>query len=436
VPAARCWRWANIGISQPGEIWQAAAMTDLSSEVPARRDLKVVSLIAAGHLLSHFYILILPPLFPLLRGEYGVSYTALGVALAVLNGTTALTQAPVGFLVDRFGARKILIGGLVLFALAIALIGVFPSYPALIALMVLAGLGNAVFHPADYAILSASVNVERMGRAFSIHTFGGYFGFAAAPLTVVFLTGLFGWQWALMICGGVGVVVALLMLANSEVLLDDSAKHQGRAAQRRQRGGDLRLLLSLPVLISLAFFAMLALSHGGLTSFGVSALESLYRVPLVEANAPLSIYLFASALGVLAGGWAADRTDRHDWLVGACMILVAVLVAPVAAFTPSLVVVSVLFGLAGFFSGAVAPSRDMMVRAITPPGASGKVFGFVTTGFNIGGLITPLIFGMVMDHSEPRLVFWLVAILSLLTLVTVFGTGRHARAGRVAAGAD
>ena len=118
------------------------------------------------------------------------------------------------------------------------------------------------------------------------------------------------------------------------------------------------------------------------------------------------------------------------------MILGAVTVAPVAAFTPSLVLVSVLLGVAGFFSGAVAPSRDMMVRAITPPGASGKVFGFVTTGFNIGGLITPLIFGMVMDHSEPRLVFWLVAILSLVTLITVFGTGRHARAGRVAAGAD
>jgi MFS family permease len=423
-------------ISQPREIWQAAAMTDLSSGVPARRrDLKVVSLIAAGHFLSHFYILILPPLFPLLRGEYGVSYTALGLALAVLNGTTGLTQAPVGFLVDRFGARNILIGGLALFALAIGLIGLFPTYPALIVLMVVAGLGNSVFHPADYAILSASVNVDRMGRAFSIHTFGGYVGFASAPVTVVFLVGPFGWQWALAICGGAGLLVALLMLANSEVLLDDSARRLARARQRG-RSADLRLLLSLPILTSLAFFAMLALSHGGLTSFGVSALESLYEVPLVEANAPLSVYLFASAFGVLAGGWAADRTRRHDWLVGACMVLVAVMVAPVAAFTPSLVLVSVLLGLAGFFSGAVAPSRDMMVRAITPPGASGKVFGFVTTGFNIGGMITPLIFGMVMDHSEPRLVFWLVAILSLVTLITVFGTGRHARASRVAAGAD
>jgi MFS family permease len=413
-------------------------MTDIASDVPARRhDRKVVGLIAAGHFLSHFYIMVLPPLFPLLRGEYGVSYTALGVALAVLNVTTGLTQAPVGFLVDRFGARGILITGLALFAIATALIGVFPTYPALLVLMVVAGFGNSVFHPADYAILSGSITAVRMGRAFSIHTFGGYFGFAAAPVTVVFLTGLLGWQAALMICGGIGLLVALLMLVNSAVLVDDSARRAVRAATKpQQAGGDVRLLLSAPVLTSLAFFLMLALTHGGLTSFGASALESLYRVPLVEANAPLSVYLFASALGVLAGGWAADRTRHHDWLVGSCMILVAVMVAPVAAFTPSLVLVSVLLGAAGFFSGVVAPSRDMMVRAITPPGASGKVFGFVTTGFNIGGLITPLIFGVVMDHSEPRLVFWLVALLSLVTLVTVFGTGRHARAGRVAAGAD
>lgn len=414
-------------------------MTDIASDVPGRRhDRKVVGLIAAGHCLSHFYIMLLPPLFPLLRSEYDVSYTALGLALAVLNVTTALTQAPVGFLVDRFGARGILITGLALFAIATALIGVFPTYAALLVLMVVAGLGNSVFHPADYAILSGSITAVRMGRAFSIHTFGGYLGFAAAPITVVFLTGLFGWQVALMICGAIGLLVALLMLVNSAVLVDDSASRATRAASRQQQqaGGDIRLLLSPPVLTSLAFFLMLALTHGGLTSFGVSALESLYRVPLVEANVPLTAYLFASAFGVLAGGWAADRTRRHDWLVGGCMVLVAVTVAPVAAFTPSLVLVSVLLGAAGFLSGAVAPSRDMMVRAITPPGASGKVFGFVTTGFNIGGMITPLIFGMVMDHSEPRLVFWLVALLSLVTLVTVFGTGRHARGGRVAAGAD
>jgi MFS transporter, FSR family, fosmidomycin resistance protein len=395
-----------------------------------RHDVRVISLIGVGHFLSHYYILVLPPLFPLLRGELGVSYTALGFALAVLNMVTALTQAPIGFLVDRFGARYILVAGLAVFALATGLIGVFPSYFALVLLMALAGLGNSVFHPADYSILSASVNPERMGRAFSIHTFGGYFGFAAAPVAIVFLTELFGWRPALIISGAVGLVVALILLANRDVLNGDAAPAKGRVPERRAgSGGDVRLLLSAPILMALAFFVMLALAHGGVTSFGVSALVALYDVSLVEANVPLSAYLFASALGVLAGGIAADRTHRHDLVVGACVILIALSIAPVSALAPPLSMVLVAFTIAGFFSGAIAPSRDMMVRAITPKGASGKVFGFVTTGFNIGGVITPLVFGAILDFRQPALVFWLVALISLATILTVLGAGRPEREG-------
>jgi MFS transporter, FSR family, fosmidomycin resistance protein len=198
----------------------------------------------------------------------------------------------------------------------------------------------------------------------------------------------------------------------------------------------VRLLLSGPILMALAFFVMLALAHGGITSFGVSALVALYDISLVEANVPLSAYLFASALGVLAGGIAADRTHRHDLVVGACVILIALSIAPVSAFTPSLSVVLVAFTIAGFFSGAIAPSRDMMVRAITPKGASGKVFGFVTTGFNIGGVITPLVFGAILDLEQPSLVFWLVALISLATILTVLGAGRPEREGSVSGSAD
>ena len=165
-----------------------------TAALPARHDLKVMSLIGIGHFFSHFYILLLPPLFPLLKDAFGVDYVQLGFAIAVLNGVTALTQAPVGFLVDRFGARGILITGLALFSLAIGLVGVWPSYPVLLLLMVVAGLGNSVFHPADYAILSAAVDTRRKGRAFSIHTFGGYAGFAVAPPVIVSLAAVFGWR--------------------------------------------------------------------------------------------------------------------------------------------------------------------------------------------------------------------------------------------------
>jgi FSR family fosmidomycin resistance protein-like MFS transporter len=405
-----------------------------STTVTGRHDVKVMSLIGTAHFFSHFYILALPPLFPILRAEFGVGYAALGLALAVLNGVTGLTQAPVGFLVDRFGARAILIVGLALFSLSIGLVGVFPSYPMVLALMVMGGLGNSVFHPADYAILSSAIDQRRMGRAFSIHTFGGHAGFALAPPVIVFLTALFDWRTALVLSGAAGLVVTLLIVLNSDVL---RAYADGRRLVAAKGGADagaagVRLLLSGPILMALVFFAMLALSLGGFMSFSVAAIEALYRVSLAEANVPLTAYLAASATGVLAGGWIADRTHHHHHVVGGCFVLVALFSALIPELLPPLAITAGLFALAGFFSGVVAPSRDMMVRAVTPPGASGKVFGFVTTGFNIGGIAAPLLFGFVLDYGAPGLVFWTIAGLSLLTLVVVYGAGRSGPQPRAA----
>jgi MFS transporter, FSR family, fosmidomycin resistance protein len=237
---------------------------------PAGHDLKVIGLVGTGHFFSHFYILLLPPLFPLLKDEFGVGFVELGFALAVLNGTTGLTQAPVGFLVDRFGARGILIAGLSLFSLGIGLVGLWPSYPVLLLLMVLAGLGNSVFHPADYAILSAAVDGRRMGRAFSIHTFGGYAGFALAPPAIVALTALLGWQLAVMLAGAAGLVVALLMLLSGDALRADVAPGRARAAAGGDAAAGWRLLLSLPIVMGLVFFVMLAVSQGGYMTYGVA----------------------------------------------------------------------------------------------------------------------------------------------------------------------
>lgn len=391
----------------------------MSTVLSARRpgqDVRVIGLVGTGHFLAHFYILVLPPLFPLLRQELGVSYTALGIALGVLNVVTAITQAPIGFLVDRIGARWILIGGLALFGLATALVGVFPSYPALLVLMVLAGLGNAVFHPADYAILSGSIDDRWMGRAFAIHTAGGYFGFAAAPVVIVFLTELFGWQSALMLSGVFGLVIALLMVVERNSLQDEAGS-QGET--KRSGRTDLALLMSPPVLLATLFFVLIALAHGGFSNYGVAAIEERYGVSLVEANAPLTAYLFASAFGVLAGGVIADRSRRHELVVALCFIMVALSVVPVAALMLPFAVVVGAFGVAGLFSGIVAPSRDMMVRKLTPPGQSGKVFGFVMSGFNVGGVLLPLVYGLVLDFGHPSLVFWLIALISLLTLPTL-----------------
>jgi MFS family permease len=408
-------------------------MTALDSPIATgRRDLKVISLIGTAHFFSHFYILVLPPLFPLLRDAFGVGYTALGLALAVLNAVTGLTQAPVGFLVDRFGARAPLIGGLALFSLAIGLIGLFPSYPMLLALMVMAGLGNSVFHPADYAILASAVEQRRMGRAFSIHTFGGHAGFALAPPVIVLLTAAFDWRIALALAGAAGLVMSLLLALSGDLLRTGAGPGRAGAARASQSMSGIRLLLSGPILMAFLFFIMLAASNGGYTSFGVAAIEALYRVPLAEANLPLTLFLAASALGVLAGGWIADRTQQHQHVVGGSFVLVALVSALIPELLPPFPVTAALFALAGFFSGMVAPSRDMMVRAVTPPGASGKVFGFVTTGFSVGGIAAPLLFGAVLDYGDPGLVFWTVAALSLLTLVVVYATARSAQQPRAA----
>ncbi len=395
-----------------------------TAALPARQDLKVMSLIGIGHFFSHFYILLLPPLFPLLKGEFGVDYVQLGFAIALLNGVTALTQAPVGFLVDRFGARGILITGLALFSLAMGLVGVWPSYPILLLLMVVAGIGNSVFHPADYAILSAAIDTRRMGRAFSIHTFGGYAGFAMAPPVIVALSAAFGWRLALLLAGVAGLVVSAVMLANSGVL---SAGAEGR--RRRPAGAAAgpgwRLLLSGPILMALLFFVMLAISLGGYMSFSPAAIQALYRVDLAAASMPLTCYLVASTGGVLIGGWIADRTRQHHQVVATCFLLVALVSAAIPLLLPPIALVAVLFAAAGLFSGVVAPSRDMMVRQITPAGSSGRVFGFVTIGLNIGGVLGPTLFGMVLDWGEPENLFWTIAGLSLATLVVVFASARQ-----------
>ncbi|NIM27948.1 MAG: MFS transporter [Gammaproteobacteria bacterium] len=392
---------------------------------------KVIGLVSTGHFLSHFYMLLLPPLFPVLREVYGVGFTELGLALTAFSLTTGLTQAPVGFLVDRYGARGILIAGVMLESLAIVLIAFFPVYAALMALLVLAGLANAVYHPADYAILNASVAKERMGRAFSIHTFAGYLGAALAPVTMIALMSWTDWRTALVICGVLGGAVAIVMAFNSEVLLDaTSAAETGHEQRAASATSGLRLLFSAPILLGLLFFTGLSMAGHGITDFSVSALHLIYEAPLIEAGAVLSAFLFASPIGVLLGGWVADRTVHHDRFAASCFIVIAAMIFVVAAIDMSLEAIAVVFAIAGLANGLVAPSRDMLIRAVTPPGQMGKVFGFVSVGYNIGGIFAPVMFGYILDHANPGLLFWLVGAISLCTVATVMVTGRQGRAER------
>ena len=390
------------------------------------RDAHVIGVVGAAHFTSHFFHLALPPLFPLLRDELGVSYTALGLVVAFFYAASGLGQTVAGFLVDRFGARPLLLAGMLLLAGAIGAGGLVTSYWMLLAVALVAGLGNSVFHPADYAILNASVQPRRLGRAYSVHGVGGSLGWATAPPVVVGLTQVLGWRGALLGVGALGVLATLAVASQSAIFVD----HRDARPVRRERegglAGDLRLLLVRPILVAFVYFALLAGALIGLQAFSVPAILAAYDAPLAIATGSLTALLLGSAAGILAGGLLADRTSRHDLVAATGMALAAGFTLVVATGAPAPVVLPVVMGLAGFCVGATSPARDMLVRAAAPAGASGKVYGFVYSGFDLGSAIVPLGLGWLLDRGEPRAVFVALAAVMLVTIVTVVQVRRHA----------
>ena len=391
-----------------------------------KRDARIIGLVGSAHFFSHFFQLTLPPLFPLLKDAFGVPYVALGFMMSLTYAASGIGQTISGFLVDRFGAARVLVSGMALFAAAIAAAGLAPSYWALLPIAALAGLGNSVFHPADYSIFNASVNPRRLGRAYSVHSVCGNLGWTVAPVVVMTLTAHFSWRVALMTVGGAGVVAALLLSTQSGVLVHDAG-----AGRRREEGGegglaaDIRLLLVAPVLAAFAYFALLATSLIGIQTFSVSVLVALYHAPLGLATGALTAFLLGSSGGVLLGGFLADQTRRHDFVAATGMASGAVLALVLASGTLALGALPVVMALAGFALGVTSPSRDMLVRAATPRGASGKVYGFVYSGLDLGSALTPLMFGWLLDRGEPRAVFVVSAVFMLLTITTVVQVRRH-----------
>jgi len=392
-----------------------------------RRDVRVIGILGVVHLFSHFYQLSLAPLFPLISRDLDISNLELGFFVSLFYIASGTLQTPAGFLVDRVGARPVLLGGLGLLSLAVAGYSLAPSYGVMAVLLVLAGAGNSVFHPADYSMINQSVHSRLVGRAYSIHGVGGHAGFALAPVVIAPLALWLGWRGALAAAGLTGVALVLLLLMGGGKALQGSREQAERPARdgRQSKENPIAVLLKPSILAFFVFFTLFAMATIGLQNFTAAALVMERGVSLLSASAALAGFLVAAPIGILVGGVIADRAHRHHDLiatggfVGAGLFLLAI---PVFTLDGNFLLGAL--ALAGFLFGTTLPNRDLIIRRATPPGASGRVFGFIYCGLDIGSAVTPTLYGWFLDLGNPRWIFIGSGLLLLAAALLVVVTAR------------
>lgn len=398
-----------------------ADITDVAGPAAKLRDFRVIGLVGAAHFMSHVYVIMLPPLFIYARMQYGVSYEQLGFAMALFGFVSAALQVPAGFIVDRMGSSALLIAGLALSGTGVAIIGLVPAYWALLLGFAVLGVANTVYHPADYAILSHGVSAPRMAHAYSIHTFLGMAGQAATPAFMLAMAGLFGWRSGFLGIAAITYAIAIVLLVQKDALSDrhlvrrEDEPRQAHAPIARE--GRWRLLTSGPILRSFVFFAFLTMTSSALQNYSIVGFGALDGTPTAAASAGLTAFLICNALGVLSGGVIAERFKHPMRIatIGLAASGLTILVLAYASFATTTFVA--VMALTGLLNGVIMPSRDLIVRAVTPPGAFGVVFGFVTTGFNVSAVAAPLLYGWMMDSGQPRLIFVCAAIFTALALL-------------------
>ena len=394
-----------------------------SAAVPLKQDASVIGLVGGAHLISHFSQLLLAPLFPWLKTEFNVSYAQLGFLMTVFFVVSCAVQAASGFVVDRFGPRPVLFAGLALIGVSAFGYALSTSYWMLAAAAVIGGAGNGVFHPVDYTLLNRKVSAPRLGYAYSVHGITGSLGWALAPAMLVPLAFAYSWRVALMAAGVLAFAVLAVQVLNREKLTLPEL-----AADRGTTGADSSFgFLKIPaVWMCFAFFFWYAAVLSVIQTFAPSAAQRLHDVPLPWVAMCLTIYMLGSAGGMVLGGFLAADAQRCERVVGIGFGIAAALALLLALGNLAAWTVPVLFGLMGFASGMAGPSRDLLVKRSTPENASGRVYGVVYAGLDIGQALAPLLFGLLMDNGQYRSVLLGLVLLQAVLVASAFNV-RHVR---------
>ncbi len=382
--------------------------------VPFRQDASIIAIVGFAHGTSHFFHLMLPPLFPFFMGEFGIGFTEAGLLMTIFFLVSGIGQAIAGIWVDRYGAPRVLVAGMALLSLSGVLVAVAPSMSGLMLAAFVAGLGNSVFHPADFALLNKRVSMPRLGHAFSTHGLSGNLGWALAPVLMVATATAYGWRTAGWVAAAVGALALAVLISQRALLRYEAAESQATKLPLGARASLGDVLRSPVVLGAFAFFFFITFGFGALQNFAPSILRELFSLSLGAATSALSVYLVASAGGLVLGGFLAKPTNQHERLVALSIgagALIALLIAwlPLPSF-----VVLPMMALMGFTLGIAGPSRDLLVRTATKArlgeSAFGRVYGIVYSGLDAGLALAPIAFGLLLDNHLHRYVFVGIAI--------------------------
>jgi MFS family permease len=399
-----------------------------SEDNTLRQDARVIGLVGLAHGTSHFYHLILAALIPWLKPAFNLSYTELGLLMTMFFVVSGIGQAMSGFVVDRVGARSVLFFGMTILGLSALVLSGAGSYAGLAAGAVMAGVGNAIFHPADYTLLNQRVSKARLAHGFSVHGVVGNIGWAAAPVFLSSIAATQGWRAALLWAALLPAVVLALLVLNRYALRPDPIVRHSHAGGQ---GGSMDFLKLPSVWMCFAFFFLTAVALGGIQAFAAISLESLYGISHELSTSSYTAYMLASAVGMLAGGFLGAGVKHHDRTVALAFTAAALLALVLAAGAGPAWMALPLMGMIGFCSGIAGPSRDLMIRAAAPKGATGRVYGVVYSGLDSGLSVGPLLFGLVMDAGRPGWVFAGVALFQALAIVTAVGVGGSTRAAQL-----